>query len=117
MVGIGGGIIIVPALVFLFAMDQKLAQGTSLFMLALPVAAVGAYQYWTKGNVDWKASLLLASAFVVGGYIGGKLANRLDTGIIKKIFACFMILMAVKYLFFDGKSQKTKVNSQNQIDR
>lgn len=101
MVGIGGGVIIVPALVFLFGMNQKMAQGTSLLMLALPVAAAGAYTYFKTGNLDWRASLLLAATFVIGGYFGGTLANRLDTTIIKRVFAVFMIVVAVKYLFFD----------------
>lgn len=106
MVGIGGGIIIVPALVFLFGMNQKMAQGTSLLMLALPVAAAGAYTYFKNGNLDWRASLLLASTFVIGGYFGGTLANRLDTTIIKRVFAVFMIVVAVKYLFFDKPKAK-----------
>lgn len=101
MVGIGGGIVIVPSLVFLFGMNQKMAQGTSLLMLALPVAAVGAYTYFRNGNVNWQASLILAGTFMIGGYLGGRLANTLDTAIVKKVFAVFMIVMAVKYLFFD----------------
>ncbi len=101
MVGIGGGLVIVPALVFLCGMDQKTAQGTSLFMLSLPVAAVGAYAYFRNGNVNWQASLLIAATFLVGGYFGGLLANKLETTTIKKVFAIFMIVIAIKYLFFD----------------
>ena len=101
MVGIGGGVIIVPALVLIFGMNQKMAQGTSLLMLALPVAAAGAYTYFKNGNLDWRVSLMLAATFVVGGYFGGLLANKLDTTLIKRIFAVFMIVVAVKYLFFD----------------
>ena len=101
MVGIGGGLIIVPALALLVGMDQKTAQGTSLFMLSLPVAAVGAYAYYRQGHVNWQASLLIAATFLVGGYLGGMLANKLETSTIKKIFAIFMIVIAIKYLFFD----------------
>jgi uncharacterized membrane protein YfcA len=101
MVGIGGGVIIVPALVLIFGMNQKMAQGTSLLMLALPVAAAGAYTYFRNGNINWQASLLLAATFIVGGYFGGLIANRLDSTLIKRIFAVFMIIVAVKYLFFD----------------
>lgn len=101
MVGIGGGVIIVPALVLLFGMNQKMAQGTSLMMLALPVAAAGAYTYFKNGNINWQASLMLAATFIVGGYFGGLLANKLDTTLIKRVFAVFMIVVAVKYLFFD----------------
>jgi len=107
MVGIGGGIFIVPMLVFLFAMDQKTAQGTSLLMLALPVAAAGAYTYYKSGHINWQASLLLAVAFMAGGYLGGRLVNALDAYIIRKIFAVFMIIMAIKYLFFDNNIPKS----------
>jgi len=121
MVGIGGGIVIVPALVFLLAMDQKTAQGTSLLMLSLPVAAVGAYTYYRHGHVNWQASLLLAVTFMAGGYLGGKLANTLDTAVVKKIFAVFMIIMALKYLFFDTRTSKNSDSiiygpHQNQTD-
>lgn len=105
MVGIGGGIIIVPALVFIVGMDQKMAQGTSLLMLALPVAAVGAYTYYQKGNISWQTSLLLAIPFMVGGYFGGKFVNNIDSNTVKKIFAVFMMIMAVKYFFEKPKQQ------------
>ena len=104
LVGIGGGIIIVPVLVFVFGFDQKMAQGTSLLLLAMPVALAGAVTYYKAGNVDVKTALVLAACFVVGGFLGGKLANKLDTFYVKKIFAIFMIIMAVKYLFFDKPS-------------
>ena len=103
MVGIGGGIIIVPGLVFLFGFDQKAAQGTSLLLLSLPVAAAGAFAYYKTGNASWPTALLLAVGFVAGGFLGGKLATSLDTTVMKKVFAVFMILMALKYLFFDKK--------------
>ncbi len=101
LVGIGGGIIIVPALVFLFGMNQKLAQGTSLAMLAMPVAFVGAYNYYKEGYADWKTAVILAVTFVVGGYLGSKVSINLDMAIVKKVFAVFMIVVAIKYLFFD----------------
>lgn len=101
MVGIGGGIIIVPALVFLFGMTQKMAQGTSLAMLSLPVAFIGAFNYYKEGQVNWKIAFLLAATFVIGGYLGSKVVLGLDMAIIKKIFAVFMIVIAIKYLFFD----------------
>lgn len=104
LVGIGGGIIIVPVLVFVFGFDQKMAQGTSLFLLAMPVALAGAITYYKAGNVDVKTALVLAVCFLIGGFLGGKLANKLDTFYVKKIFAIFMIIMAVKYLFFDKPS-------------
>lgn len=101
LVGIGGGIIIVPALVLIFGMSQKMAQGTSLAMLSLPVAFIGAYNYYKEGQVNWKIALMLAATFVLGGYLGSKVALGMDMSVIKKVFAIFMIVVAVKYLFFD----------------
>lgn len=114
MVGIGGGIVIVPALVFIFGMNQKMAQGTSLTMLALPVAFIGAYNYYKEGYVNWKVAVVMALAFVVGGYFGSKLTLNLEMGIVKKIFAVLMIIMAVKYLFFD-KSDSAKAANKTSV--
>lgn len=101
LVGIGGGIIIVPALVMIFGLSQKMAQGTSLAMLSLPVAFIGAFNYYKEGEVNWKLALMLALTFVVGGYLGSKVALDMSTNVIKKVFAVFMIVVAIKYLFFD----------------
>ena len=101
LVGIGGGVVIVPALVIIFGLSQKMAQGTSLAMLSLPVAFIGAYNYYKEGQVNWKMALILAATFVIGGYLGSKVVLGLDTSIVKKIFAIFMIVIAAKYLFFD----------------
>ena len=101
MVGIGGGVVIVPALVLIFGLGQKMAQGTSLAMLSLPVAFIAAYNYYKGGQVNWKIALILAATFVVGGYLGSKFVLGMDTAIVKKIFAVFMMIIAIKYLFFD----------------
>lgn len=101
MVGIGGGVIIVPALVLVLGMSQKMAQGTSLAALSMPIAFIAAYNYHKAGYVDWKIALLMVATFVIGGYFGSKLAIGLEMGVVKKIFAVLMIALAVKYLFFD----------------
>ncbi len=101
LVGIGGGIIIVPALVMIFGLSQKMAQGTSLAMLSLPVAFIGAFNYYKEGEVNWKLALMLALTFVIGGFLGSKVALDMSTNVIKKVFAIFMIVVAIKYLFFD----------------
>lgn len=101
MLGIGGGVIIVPALVFALGMSQKMAQGTSLTVLSLPVALIAAYNYHKAGYSDWKVALLMVVTFVIGGYLGSKLVIGLDMTIVKKLFAVLMIILAVKYLFFD----------------
>jgi uncharacterized membrane protein YfcA len=103
MVGIGGGIVIVPCLVLFFGFSQHLAQGTTLAMLAIPVSIAGAYSYYQKGMVDIKVAMILAIGFVVGGYFGGKVAVNVPPLLIKKIFAFILILIAIKFLFIDKK--------------
>ena len=76
-VGVGGGIIIVPALVFLTGLTQHQAQGTSLFVLSLPVVVLGMLQYWNSGNVNWKYGIIIALTFVVGAIVGSKLSLKL----------------------------------------
>lgn len=101
MVGIGGGILIVPALVFLFAIGQKTAQGTSLAMLLPPIGLLAVINYHKAGLIDYKIAAILCVSFIVGTYFGSKIALNLPEAIIKKIFAVFLILVALRYLFFD----------------
>lgn len=101
MLGIGGGVIIVPALVLIFGMSQKMAQGTSLAVLSFPVALVAAYNYHKAGHVDWRIALMMIGTFVLGGYLGSKLVVGLDMAIVKKLFAVLLMILAIKYLFFD----------------
>lgn len=97
--GIGGGIVIVPALVMLFGLSQQTAQGTTLALLSIPVSLVAAMNYTKAGMVDWKAAVILALGFIVGGYFGSKLAVGIDGALMKKMFAVLMIVMALKMLF------------------
>lgn len=101
LVGIGGGIIIVPALVYILGFSQKNAQGTSLGLLLLPVFIVSLLYYYKAGYVNIKAIPFLAIGFLVGGYFGSKLALALPDLTVKKIFAILMIIVAIKMLFFD----------------
>jgi len=101
MVGIGGGVVIVPALVMIFGMSQKLAQGTSLALMLPPIGILAVMNYYKQGYVDFKIAAVICITFIVGSYLGSKLVLGLDTAIVKKIFAVFMIIVALKYLFFD----------------
>lgn len=101
MVGIGGGLVVVPAMVLLFAMSQKMAQGTSLAMLLPPIGALAVYNYYKAGYVDFRIAGILCVTFVVGSYFGSKLALDLPDSIIKKVFGVFLLLVSIKYLFFD----------------
>ncbi|HTA62225.1 MAG TPA: sulfite exporter TauE/SafE family protein [Bacteroidia bacterium] len=100
LVGVGGGIIIVPALVYFLSFNQQMAQGTSLSILLLPTGIFAVMNYYQKGFVDWKVALIIASSFLLGGFIGSKVAISLDQNVVKKIFAGFMVLMGVKMLFW-----------------
>ena len=99
-VGIGGGVVIVPALVLLFAVSQKMAQGTSLVMLLPPIGILAVINYYKAGYVDFKIAGILCVAFIVGSYFGSKLALSLPYIALKRIFGIFLLLLAVKYLFF-----------------
>ena len=100
LIGIGGGIIIVPALVFIFGFSQHQAQGTTLALLVPPIGILAAYNYYKAGHVDLRIALLLAIAFIAGSYFGSKLAIRLPQELLKKIFGIFLLLVAIKMLFW-----------------
>lgn len=112
MVGVGGGIIIVPALVFFLGFSQKMAQGTSLGILLLPVGILGVIQYYKEGYVDMRVVLLISTGFFLGSLLGSKLALSLSQETVKKIFAILLIIVAVKMLFFDKKIPENKTTVQ-----
>lgn len=103
-VGVGGGLIIVPALVLFLEFSQKMAQGTSLAILLLPVGILAVMEYYKHGYIDIKIALIISAGFVVGGFFGSKIALVLPQDTIKKVFAIFMLIVAIKMLFFDKKS-------------
>ena len=107
LVGVGGGLVIVPGLVFFLGMSQHSAQGTSLGLIMLPVGILGVLHYYKQGHVDFKIVALLAIGFLAGSYFGSKIALSLPQDTIKKVFAIFMIVIAIKMLFFE----KPKTNS------
>lgn len=97
-VGIGGGVVIVPALVFTLGLSQHEAQGTSLFVLMMPVVLLAVINYWKAGNVNWKFGLIIAGAFVIGGFIGSKLSLKLSPGIVKLVFGILMAYISFKMI-------------------
>src|SRR6476620_5009496 len=98
LIGIGGGIVIVPVLVYFFSMSQKSAQGTTLFMFLLPVGILGVYNYYKAGHVDMKLAAIMGITFIVGSYLGSKTAIAIDTKLVRQIFASCMIIIGVKML-------------------
>ncbi len=98
-VGVGGGIIIVPSLVFLLGMSQHSAQGTSLFVLCLPVVFLALFNYWKEGQVNWKFGLIIAVTFFVGGFVGSKLSLKLSPSLVQIIFGLIMAYVSFRLLF------------------
>jgi uncharacterized protein len=99
MLGIGGAIIMIPALVFFMGFSQQTAQGTSLAVMLPPVGILAAYNYYKAGQVDIKFAVILAVCFLIGSYFGSKTALTLSQPVLKKIFGGLLLLVAVKMLF------------------
>ncbi len=111
LIGIGGGIVIVPALVFFLGFSQLKAQGTSLGILLLPVGLLAVTQYYKQGHIDVKVVLIVSASFLVGGLLGSKLALSVSETTVKKFFAMMLIFIAFKMLFID--KEKPKVSSES----
>jgi len=99
VVGIGGGILFVPALMWLFGMDQHKAQGTSLGALLGPVGILAFLEYYRAGNADIRVALLLAAGFLVGGYFGGEYAQHLPDLLLRRVFAVTLVAVG-GWMFF-----------------
>ncbi len=98
--GVGGGVVMIPLMIVLLGYDQHAAQGTSLAVLAIPVTFVAAYTYHSSGHpINWKYAMVIAAFFIVGGFLGSKFAVKIDQAILKKIFACILIVAAIKLFF------------------
>jgi uncharacterized membrane protein YfcA len=106
--GIGGGVVLVPAMVYFLQMDQHLAQGTSLFILLPPVGIGALREYWKSGQVDLRSGILCALGMLLGGYLGSVVAIPMATRHLRGFFGCFLMLAAFllwrKTLVKDGGS-------------
>ena len=98
-IGIGGGIIIVPGLIYLAGLTQIQAQGTSLALMLPPIGILAFMHYYKQGNVDLKVAGIVAVTFIIGGFFGAKLAHKIDQNIVKIIFGVLMLLIAIKMIF------------------
>jgi uncharacterized membrane protein YfcA len=98
LVGVGGGIIIVPALVFFLGLTQHQAQGTGLFVLSMPVVIFAVINYWKTDNVNWKFGLIVASTFLVGAYFGSKLSLKLSPGMVKLVFGILLAYVSIRLM-------------------
>ena len=99
LIGVGGAILLIPILVYGFHFDQKLAQGTSLTMLLPPTGLLAFLQYYKHGHTDLKLGLLMSLGVFAGGFLGGKWAQSIPQAGLRKGFAVFLVLVAVKMFF------------------
>lgn len=97
--GIGGGIIIVPALMYLCGFSQLKAQGTSLAILLPPVGILAFLNYYKRGEVNLKAGILICIFLVIGAFLGAKLSAVIPANIMKKLFGILMLLISAKLIF------------------
>jgi uncharacterized protein len=100
LIGIGGGILIVPVLVLLFGYSQHQAQGTSLAVLLLPIGLLAVWTYYQAGHVNIKAGALIAVGFFLGGLVGAKFATGISDELLQKIFGISLLLISIKMIFF-----------------
>ena len=99
LMGVGGAVFIVPALVYIFGWQQHMAQGTTLAMLIPPIGILAAWRYYTAGHVDIRVALLMCAGFFVGGYFGGLFANQLPGETLRKIFGIALLAISIKMIF------------------
>lgn len=100
MVGVGGGIIMVPLFVLFLGLTQHNAQGLSLAVMLPPVTFLAVYNYQKAGGgIDWRVALIVSLLFVIGGFIGSKIALQIDQRTLKKVFGFLMLFVAIKLIF------------------
>jgi uncharacterized protein len=116
VVGVGGGIIIVPALIYFLGYSQHTAQGTSLGLIMLPVGILGFLQYYYSCQkagtpINFYVIGILAAGFILGSFFGSKIALSISQDVLRKGFAVLLIIIAVKMLFFDNPNGHKKTDS------
>src|SRR5262245_41394217 len=99
LLGIGGAIFLVPALVYFFGWGPPLAHGTALAMLVPPIGLLAAWRYYQAGHVDLKVAGILCIGFFLGGYVGGALANQLSADTLRKVFGFALLVVSVRMIF------------------
>lgn len=100
LVGLGGGAIVIPALVYFFGMSQHMAQGTSLAMMIPPIGILAVWTYTKHGHVNFKVAAILVIGFLVGSLLGAKLAIAIPAALMKKIMGASLVAIGVKMVFF-----------------
>jgi uncharacterized membrane protein YfcA len=109
--GIGGGLVIVPALVILFGFPPKVAVGTSLFVILLPTGLLGVWEYWKAGSIRPAAGLWIALGVFIGAYFGALYAGFISQATMKRLYACFLLVIAVYFLLAPSPSEATRAEA------
>lgn len=97
--GIGGGTILIPALIYIFGLTQHQAQGTSLAIMIPPIGLLAAMKYYMEGNVKINMALFICAGFFVGGFLGAYFAQKIPDNLLKKIFGLFLFFISLKMIF------------------
>ena len=98
LVGVGGGILMIPLLIIFLGLTQHEAQGTALFAMLPPIGILAAINYYKEGFVKWEYAIVIAFTFVIGGYLGSKLSLSLPPQLVRRIFGVIMLLGAIKLI-------------------
>ena len=98
LLGIGGAVVIIPVLVYIFGWQQHLAQGTTLAMLLPPIGIMAVLRYYNAGNIDLKVAGLLCIGFLFGGWLGAVIANELPADTLRKVFGVFLLVISLKMI-------------------
>ena len=106
LVGVGGGIIMIPLLISFFGFTQLNAQGTAIAAMLPPIGILAAINYYQEGYVRWEYSIVIALAFIVGGYFGSKLSISISKHLVRQIFAVILFIVALKLFFQNERKNK-----------
>lgn len=98
LLGIGGGILLIPALVFIVGLTQHQAQGTTLALMVPPIGILAAWTYYKQGNVDLRIAGLICLGFLFGGLLGAKFATTINAAVLKKLFGAALLITALKMI-------------------
>lgn len=98
-IGVGGGVIIVPALVYFLAVPQHTAIGTSLLIMLPPIGILAVMNFYKAGHINWSHGLIVATTFIIGAYFGSKLSLRLNANTVKLVFGIFMLYVSIRMIY------------------
>lgn len=107
-VGVGGGIIVVPALIYFLGLTQFQAQGTSLAMMIPPIGILAVWNYYKADNLNVNFAIVLAVSFVIGGYLGSKMSLKMPENRVKLIFGLIMLYVAIRMIWSAWQSIRTQ---------